>query len=134
MQRPNIDIVRSGFDAFNKGELDRLLALTEAEAFEIEVPPGLSAEPDTYRGREGVRRYYQSFHDAMSDIRFHVDRFWDRGDAVVVDMRVTAKGKQTSIPVEQRAAQVWTIRDGRAVRIQAYPSLAEALESVGLAE
>jgi ketosteroid isomerase-like protein len=53
---------------------------------------------------------------------------------VVVDARVTARGKQTAIPVEQRAAQLWTIRGGRVIRIRAYASLSEALESVGLEE
>jgi len=70
----------------------------------------------------------------MYDIRFHPDRFWDAGDAVVVDVRLTAKGKRTAIPVEQRFTQVWTMREGKAVRVRAYASPADALEAVGLTE
>src|SRR3981081_1902049 len=117
MSRENIDVVRAGFEAFNSGELERILAFTD-EDFEAEIPPALSAEPDTYRGHDGVRRYFRSFQEAMVDVHFEGLRFWDAADAVVVEMRVTAKGKQTAIPVEQRAAQVWRIRDGRAVHIR----------------
>jgi hypothetical protein len=33
-----------------------------------------------------------------------------------------------------RFAQVWTLRDGKAIRMQMYASVAEALEAVGLSE
>jgi uncharacterized protein len=133
MSLENVELVRRGFEAFNSGDIDRILAFTGAD-FEIEVPPGLSAEPDTYRGHDGVRRYFHTFDEAMDEVRFQADRSWDAGESVVVDARVSARGKQTAIPVEQRAAQVWTIRAGRVIRIRAYASLSEALESVGLAE
>jgi ketosteroid isomerase-like protein len=133
MSLRNVELVRRGFEAFNSGDIDRILAFTGAD-LEIEVPPGLSAEPDTYRGHEGVRRYFQSFDDAMDEVRFRADQFWHAGDTVVVDARVTARGKQTAIPVEQRAAQVWTIRGGGVTRIRAFALLSEALETVGLTE
>ncbi|HEV2922819.1 MAG TPA: nuclear transport factor 2 family protein [Solirubrobacteraceae bacterium] len=133
MSRDNVELVRRGFEIFNSGDIDRILSFTGAD-FEIEVPPGLSAEPDTYRGAEGVRRYFQSFDEAMDEVHFQADRFWDAAEAVVVDALVTARGKRTAIPVEQRAAQLWTIRGGRVIRIRAYASLPEALETVGLAE
>jgi ketosteroid isomerase-like protein len=133
MSRENVELVLRGIEIFNSGDIDRILSFTGAD-FEIEVPPGLSAEPDTYRGAEGVRRYFQSFDEAMDEVHFRADRFWEAAGAVVVDALVTARGKQTAIPVEQRAAQLWTIRGGRVIRIQAYASLSEALETVGLAE
>jgi ketosteroid isomerase-like protein len=133
MSPENVDLVRRGLDAFNSGDIDRILSFTGAD-FEIEVPPGLSAEPDTYRGHEGVRRYFQSFDEAMDAVHFEAERIWEAAGAVVVDARVTARGKQTAIPVEQRAAQLWTIRGGRVIRIRAYASLSDALEAVGLEE
>jgi ketosteroid isomerase-like protein len=133
MSRENVELVRRGLEIFNSGDIERILSFTGAD-FEIEVPPGLSAEPDTYRGPEGVRRYFRSFDEAMDEVHFQADRFWDAAEAVVVDALVTARGKQTAIPVEQRAAQLWTIRGGRVIRIRAYASLSEALETVGLAE
>lgn len=124
-------VVRQGFEAFNSGDMERILAFADPD-FEAIVPPELSAEPDTYRGHDGIRRYFQSFQDAMDEIRFQPERFWDVGPSVVALVRITAKGRQTAISVEQRIAQVWTIRDGRAKRVHTYASLSEALKAVGL--
>ena len=133
MSRENVETLRRLFEALNSGDIGRFLALTQPE-FEGEVPPELSAEPDTYRGHDGIRRYFQSFADAMDEIRFHPDRFWDTGESVAVAVRVTAKGRRTAIPVEQQFALLWTFRDGKAIRVRAYTSPAEALKAVGLEE
>ena len=133
MSQQNVETVREGFEAFNSGAIARILAFAHPD-FEAIVPPELSAEPDTYRGHDGIRRYFESFQDAMDEIRFEPERFWDAGRSVVVIVRITAKGRQTAIPVLQRIAQVWTIRDGKALSVRSYASPAEALEAVGLAE
>ena len=75
--------------------MERILAFIHPE-FEGSVPPEFSAEPDTYRGHDGIRRYFRTFQDAMEEVRFQPERFWDAGDAVVVEMRLTARGRQTS--------------------------------------
>jgi ketosteroid isomerase-like protein len=133
MSNQNVEIVRQAFAAFNCEDIGRILALTHPQ-LEVEIGPEISAEPDTYRGHDGMRRYFRTFQDAMDEIRFQPERFWDAGESVVVALLLTAKGRQTSIPVEQRSAGVWTIRDGKVAGVRAYASAAEALESVGLAE
>jgi ketosteroid isomerase-like protein len=131
MSQQNVEILKEGLEAMSEGDMERILRFTHPD-FEAVVPPGLSAEPDTYRGHDGVRRYFQSFDDAMDEVRFEPQRFWDSGEVVVVAMRMTARGKQTSIPVEQRFAQIWTLRDGLATSARAYVSLREALDAAGL--
>jgi ketosteroid isomerase-like protein len=133
MSRENVELVRQIFRAFNSEDIELVLPLTHTE-FELEVPPALSAEPDIYRGHDGMRRYWESFQDAMDEIRLQPERLCDAGEAVVVAMKLTAKGRRTAIAVEQRIAGVWTIRDGKVIRIRAYVSLSEALASAGLAE
>jgi ketosteroid isomerase-like protein len=131
MSQENVEVVREVFEAFNSEELARILAFAHAD-LEIEIPAALSAEPDVYRGPEGLQRYFQTFQEAMDEIRFHLEASWEVGQSVVVALRVTAKGRRTSIPVEQRSAGVWTIHDGKIMRVRAYPSSTEALEAVGL--
>jgi ketosteroid isomerase-like protein len=133
MSQQNVEIVRQIFEAFNSEDIELILARTHTE-FELEVPPALSAEPDIYRGHDGMRRYWESFQDAMDEIRIQPERLCDAGEAVVVAMHLTAKGRRTAIAVEQRTAGVWTICDGKVIRVRAYVSLSEALETVGLAE
>jgi ketosteroid isomerase-like protein len=132
MPAQNIDAVIRMFDAFNSEDIERILELTDPD-FEVEVPADLSAEPDVYRGHDGMRRYFHSFRDAMEEIRFRPEAHWDAGADVVVAMLITARGRRTGIAVEQRTAGVWTLRDGRALRIRMFASADEALAAVGLA-
>jgi ketosteroid isomerase-like protein len=128
----NIQILKAGFDAFSSGDIDRIIEIVHP-GFEGMVAPELSTEPDTYRGHDGIRRYFESFYEALDEIRFQPERFWDAGgNVVVVSMRVTGRGKQTSIPVEQRNAQVWTLRDGQLWRVMTYASPSDALAAAGL--
>jgi ketosteroid isomerase-like protein len=132
MSEQNVQIVRRALGTWDTGELDQILAMTHPD-FVAEVPPEVSAEPDTYRGHDGIRRYLASFQHSMEDIRFEGERFWDAGESVVVELLLTARGRQTAIVVEQRTAGVWTVRDDRIYRIRAYATLAEALAAVELA-
>lgn len=133
MAQQNLEIVRRANAAFNSGDTERVLALMHPD-FETAVGPELSVEPDTYRGHDGIRRYFNSFRDAMDEIRFRPESFRETGASVVVAVRLSAKGRSTGIMVEQRLGQVWTIRDGKAIAVRSYVSYREALQAVGLAE
>jgi len=126
-----LKVVKRALEAFDSGDMGRILVLTHPD-FEAEVSSEVSAEPDTYRGHDGIRRYFDSFDEAMDDIHFEGERFWETDDSVVVALRLTARGRRTAIAVEQHSAGVWTVRDGKILRIRAYASITRALRSVGL--
>jgi ketosteroid isomerase-like protein len=132
VSQEDVETVRDALTAFNSGDLARILAFSDPQ-IEAEVPASISSEPDTYRGHAGIRRYFESFWDVMDEIHFEGERFADAGQSIVLELRVTAKGRQTGILVEQRSAGVWTVRDGRVFRIRAFASFPEALEA-GLSE
>lgn len=129
----NIELVRQVNAAFSSGEMDEILAMLHPE-FETVVGPELSAEPDAYRGHDGVRRYFDSFRDAMDQIRFEPLRLREAGTSVVAAVRLSAQGRSTGIPVEQRLGQVWTIQDGKVIRVRSYLTYDEALRVAGIGE
>jgi len=132
MSQENVEVVRRALAAFDSGAIEQVLAMVGPD-FEARVAPELSAEPDTYRGSEGVRRYFDSFREAFEQIRFEVEQLTDAGDSgVVVGMRMTAVGKVTKIGVEQRNAGVWTVLDGKVARIETYARLDDALRAAGM--
>jgi ketosteroid isomerase-like protein len=133
MSEANVSLVRQVVAAFNSEDVDRVLALAHADV-EIEISPDVSAEPDIYLGHDGIRRYFQSFRDAMVDIHFEAEQIWEIGTTVVVALLVTATGRQTAIVVEQRTAGVWTFSDEKLIGIHAYASPADALQAAGLVE
>ena len=60
------------------------------------------------------------------------EEFIDAGESVVAIVNQRGRAKATGIPVDMRFAQVWTFRDGQAIRMQMYASPDDALEAVGL--
>jgi ketosteroid isomerase-like protein len=58
----------------------------------------------------------------------------DRGDQVVVILRLAGMGKGSGSKVAMRAADIWTVKDGKVVRLVGYPVASEALEAAGLRE
>ena len=124
----NVEIVRGGFEALSEGGVDALLPRIHPE-FELTTPPNLAAEPDTYRGPEGVRRYFDSFYDAMDEVRFEPREFRAKGERVIVPAELMARGRATGIEVRQEVVMVWSLRDGLAIRVEVYPTLDEALDA-----
>jgi ketosteroid isomerase-like protein len=131
MSREDVDNVRRGFEALARDGVEALLDFIDPE-FEATTSPELSPEPSTYRGHEGLRRYFDSFYEVMEEIRFEPEEFIDAGERVVVPVRLVARGRGTGIEAEQRLAMVWTLREGKAVRLDTYPTKAEALAAAGL--
>ena len=131
-EQDNVEIVRQAFEAVEREGWQSLFPLIDPE-FELTTPPELAMEPDTYRGHAGVRRYFESFEDAMDDIRIVPDgEFLAAGDKVFFPFRLSARGKETRIEAEQRAFQVWTLRDGKGLRAEVFATREAALEAAGL--
>jgi ketosteroid isomerase-like protein len=123
----NLEIIRSGLEAFNAEGVDGLLPYIHPE-FEATTPPNLASEPDTYRGHAGVRRWFESFYEVMDDIRWDAHGFERQvGEKVVVQFTLRARGRTTGLVFGQDAVMVWTLRDGKAVRVELFETVDEAM-------
>jgi ketosteroid isomerase-like protein len=132
MSSENLEAVRRGFEALDRGGVEAFLDFIDPQ-FETTTPPDLTVEPATYRGHAGLRHYFESFYEIMDDVRFEPEEFIDAaGDRVVVPVRLVVRGRGTGIEAEQRLAFVWTLRDGKGLRLESYRTKAEALEAAGL--
>src|SRR5690242_20891475 len=108
----NVEAMRRGYEAFAERGVDGFLEFIHPD-FELVTPPGLALEPQTYRGHEGVRRYFDSFYEAVDEIRVEPDEFIAVGDRVLVPFRLTTRGRASGIEASMRAVQVCEIRDGK---------------------
>jgi uncharacterized protein len=131
MSKENLHAVRRGFEALDRGGVEAFLEFIDPQ-FETTTPSELTVEPATYRGHDGLRRYFESFYEIMDEVRFEPDEFIDAGDRVVVPARLVARGRDTGIEAVQQLAFVWTLRDGKGLRLETYATRAEALAAAGL--
>ena len=123
----NLEIVKRGFDAFNESGIAGIMPFDPLPNFEATTPPSLASEPDTYRGPDGIRRWFDSFDEVMDEIRWEPHRFREVGDRVVVEFTLRARGKTTGLDFGQDAVMVWEIRDGMASRLDLFQTLDQAL-------
>jgi ketosteroid isomerase-like protein len=128
VSRENLEIVQRGFEAFNAQGVEGIIPFIDPD-FEATTPPDLASEPDTYRGPDGIRRWFDSFFEVMDEIRWDAREFHEAGDKVVVEFTLRARGKTTGLSFGQEAVMVWTLRDGKAIRVDLFPTLDQALEA-----
>jgi ketosteroid isomerase-like protein len=107
------------------------------------IDPAIELHPDreaswvgvnrVYRGHDGLVEYLRSVYEAFEDYRPEVESFLDAGDKVVTLAVERGRGRGSGVEVEStRTAHVWTMRDGRAIRLDLYQDRSRALKAVGL--
>jgi ketosteroid isomerase-like protein len=117
--------VEAAIDAFTSGDPERMLRHIDPE-FEGIVPASMSAEPDSYVGHEGVRRYFALFNDTIEELRFRSQIVEEAGDWVLIEQHISGRGRTSGVPVDFYAIAAVLMRDGKLLRMVGYPSLEEA--------
>ena len=74
--------------------------------------------------------------DVFDALQAEPERFIDTGNSVVVFFRWRGHGKGSGLSLDlfREQAGVFTLENGKAIRVQWYVSRAKALEAVGLTE
>jgi hypothetical protein len=132
MSPENVEIVRRAYAAFNRGDIDGMVADV---ALDFEYVPAAGVIPGVmgvYRGPEGLKRWRGAFWDEFDDAHIEVHEFVDAGDQVLATDTVQGRGKQSGAEGSWTIWELWTVREGKLVHGQGLTSREEALEAAGL--
>src|SRR5512132_1349424 len=129
MGESDVEVVRQMFERFGGSGLESALELI-AEDASFEVPGDMSAEPDVYEGHAGARRYFAGFDGLIDDVRFEALEVEEAGDALIVWIRLSGRGAASGIDVEQHAAIVVSVVNGKVARMRPYPDMDAAREAL----
>ncbi len=129
MRQPGTELVREILDSLNRADVPGVLARIHPD-FEWRT---LESTPiaGTYRGHEEVRRYVEDWLATFEDLRLDVDEITQRGDAVLVVVRGSGRGRGSGIEVENHFCQLWTLHEGAAVSMREYDTRRQALTDLG---
>jgi ketosteroid isomerase-like protein len=134
MSRENVELIRRSIDAFNRNDPDAAVEVMhpEVEWQTLDVLPDTA----TYRGREGVKEFWQVWQDTFRGFHLHLDACVPVSeDQVIATLRVSGEGAGSGAGVESPSFfQVLEIRDGQVVRARMFATEEEALEAAGLSE
>ena len=111
----NVDIAKSSYEAFGRGDLDGALAMMH-EGIVWHQAQGLPHGGD-YEGLPAVRAAIFDPLDEQwwDDFEAAPTEFLEGGDHVVVLGRYTGRAKASGAPLDIPFAHVWRFRNGRAV-------------------
>ncbi|MDX6669331.1 MAG: uncharacterized protein QOK04_2711 [Solirubrobacteraceae bacterium] len=129
MSESNLDIVRRSVQAvIDKDWPQALEALDSGVQWDHRRPSGV------YTGKSGVRKAVERWSEAWEDRSIEAEEFIDAGDQIVVVLRESVKSARTEMKLGRQVVEVWTLNEGRVVRIQGYRDRSEALLAAGIEE
>ena len=131
MSQENVELYLGAFDAFNRRDLDALLALMDDD---VEVVTRIAPMEGGFHGHDGMRRWWENMLTAFPDFDIEVVDVRDLGDVTLASLRAVGHGAGSDLPFEDRLWHAGRWRRGKCVWWRAFETETEALEAVGLRE
>jgi ketosteroid isomerase-like protein len=130
MSQANLEVVRRCLELFGRGEMEALLRYVDPaiETNEGAELPGAAS----YFGHAGLAMAYDHWASQWDDFRVELKELIDAGSDVVAVTRHHGTGRASGAAVEGLVAYVFTVDDGKLVRLRIFNTKAQALEAVGL--
>lgn len=125
----NQGVVKALYTAFATRDVPAILGLADPQMVVTQteqLPWG-----GTYHGHAGLRAFMEALLGRV-DSRVEVEEYVEAGDRVVAIGRTRGAVRSSGTPFDIRVAHVWTIRDGKAVRFEAYIDTPGMLEALGI--
>ena len=122
MSQENIEVVR------------RFLLLEVEEALTYADPDIVwnPAEESATQGHDAVRASLVRWKSEWDRYEMLPEEFEETGDRVVVAVSFRARGRASGIEVDARLYDVYTLRDGKIIRMDQFTQRSEALHAAGL--
>jgi ketosteroid isomerase-like protein len=129
VSQENVELIKAGFAAHNRGDLDALIEVYDPDVVFETLLLG------TRRGNDAIRQIYEENQKTLSGYSIEPVEVIDSGDQVVAVAQVTGVGPASQIAMDGDAfAFLFTIKNGRIVREQAFRNREEALDAAGLVD
>ena len=123
--------LRDLYEAWGRGDF------TPTDLFSPDMELAYSSdfpEPSVFRGAEGMRSGWREWLHAWLEVKVSAEELVEApGGLVLVDVLVSGRGRGSGAPMAEPGANVWTFRDGRAVRVEIFADRAHARRVAGLA-
>ena len=128
MSQENVEVIRELWDAYARGDFDRVLALCDPHLV------SLTLEEGPLYGIDAARANYDRWKDAWEQPEITVQEVVGAGDQVFVMARFRARGRASGVEVDANLYEVYAMRGRKVLRVDEFSDRAEALEAAGISE
>jgi len=136
MSQENVELVRKAFDAAARRD-PAVMALYDREV-EMDFSNSPFADFMTAgqcHGAGEVQSAFRDWYEAFENVETDVDELIDAGERVISVFTYRGRGRASGVEVEwKHMAGVWTLRDGKVLRVAWLQTREQALEAAGLRE
>jgi ketosteroid isomerase-like protein len=130
MSQENVDVVRAAIDAWSGGNESAALEHVDPD---VEVIPRRSATDGTFRGHEGIERFWADTLENFDEFEPSFE-FRDLGESVLAWGTIHVRGRASGVEMDVPTGGIFDFRDGKIVRWEDFGSKDKALEAAGLRE
>jgi len=117
-------VVRAVYDAISRRDYKNGFALLDNDFEWIE--PEQTLIGGRHRGKQEVRDAVKRQLEVFDRFTIEPEEFHERGERVAVPVRQRARGGVSGIEVEIRIGHLWTVRNGKVVRLEVFRAREDA--------
>jgi ketosteroid isomerase-like protein len=125
----NLTVMRTWIEAYNRGDMEALLAVTHPD-FEFRTSGIFPGIDPVYKGHAGYKRFFGDLNDMWESFGVSVAELRDCGQRALLLGVFEGRGRD-GLEVRRPTASIWTFRDDQVLQLQTYATWDEALEAVG---
>ena len=123
MAESNAELIR-GLYGFNWAAVDDrgrgLAAAGEVMAPQVEARVSPEVGDRTLHGLEGFAVFVEGLEEDFSEFRYQAEEIDEISpDQVMVTGQIQARGRRSNMPLTAPFGHLWTLRDGKALRVEA---------------
>ncbi len=128
MSQENVEIVRKAAEAYARSDLDTALTYADPEIVWNPV------EEAAAQGQDAIRANVERWETDWEDYEATPEEYIDAGAQVLVTIHWSGRGRGSGLQVDIRTYLVFTLCDGKLIRMDEFTERSEALEAAGLSE
>jgi ketosteroid isomerase-like protein len=125
MASPRVERLEQCWAHVNAGDIEQALEFTDPAI--VWQPPAAFPGARRLEGRDEVIAFFEPALRAVAGFRIEAERYIERGDDVLVIQQHYMRGPESGIETTRRMAQLWHFDGDRAVAMDSFHDVDEAL-------
>jgi ketosteroid isomerase-like protein len=123
------ETIHRAYEAWSHRDLEALLKVVHPDAVARPIL-GANIGTSVYRGRQGLREWFQDLHQEWETFETIVTRIDERGDSAVLTVKVHARGRASGVVIDALLYHLVEIRNEMILRLQAFQDKDDAMEAL----